>query len=267
MTHAPPTSLINLLLQGARWVRDAARPDHGSLFGGTYTNSQYSGRKHIYIVVALAPSRRFRRPRPVLPERALAFLGPVVPGLFSLPPAQSTRAYVAFEDEDERSSPPGWEPRAAARIWANGRVELFIRIQSRISEERLAVDLLDACRPIHRLATVVAAGDYRRLFRLRSRWRRMDWFIVLGSAISAEAGWHPWDDLDFPGRRPTHRARNPFAAAPVTGLAADRLRGISQATTAEEVVRRVLDDLLTESGWLSGTPDAITDVIAALRDG
>src|SRR5690349_15246477 len=89
-----PGFLANLAVQAGAWLRRMLRVDHSSLYGGEFVRSN-AGRRHIYITVACAPSRRLRRPRRVTPSDALTFLNGVVPQGFAPPPAESTGQGVA----------------------------------------------------------------------------------------------------------------------------------------------------------------------------
>jgi hypothetical protein len=262
----PTPGWINTLVQLLRWLRHAVLPDHSSLYGGWYTQN-YAGRKFVYISVACAPRRKFRRWRPVTPEMALSFLEGLMPGAFALPAAQSIREVIAFEAPDAAGNSPMYEPVRAARIWANGRVELFVRAPIEFDEnERLTVDLVGAFCPLYRLGDAVRHGAYRSLYQLPTRLRRVDWFVALSNAVQhQDRGWEEWVDLKFPGRRPRSRATNHFAAAPMHGLAWKELRSRRQRTDPVELVRSAIGELIRESGWHDGNEDALADVVAAIE--
>jgi hypothetical protein len=246
------------------WLRRVARRDHSTVYRGNFTKAS-GGRSQITIVVACAPRSALRHGRALDPHRALAFLNGVVSDGFAMPPSQSSGHAVGYQVGNDAAG--GWDPVRAGVVWSNGLVELLVRPRSEIDDEdHLLVDLVSVAKPIYDLATAVRDGRYRRLFGWRTRNRRLDWFVFLTNyASDTTKGQRYWDDLIFPGRRPTFRATNHYGAAPNFGLGAERLRGRRQRTDPEEIVRAVLGDLLRESGWVEGNDDAVADVLTALR--
>jgi len=265
-TPTPSPAWIETLMRFGAWVRRSVQRDHSSLYGDWYTRGNFSGYRHIYLTAACAPSRRLRRPRFVTPERALAFLERVLPDTFQLPPTQSSRGVVAFEVAEDDVSP---EPLKAGRIYANGRVELFVRAPAEIdSEDVQKVDLLAAMEPLAALVAEVKSGAYRDLYGFRTSLRRLDWYVALSHGMSEEVrGWRVWDDLKFPGRRPLQRATKAYPAAPPFGLAWQKLRNRSPRTDPQVLLNLVLTDLIIESGWDGDVDVAIADTIGALTVG
>ncbi len=244
-----------------RLVR-VARADHNTLYSGDHTKAS-AGRRHFYVTVACAPSRRFWRPRRVSPTGCLVFLNGVVPNGFEAPPTESRREVVAYVVSDEDDDPTHWSPVRSARVAANGLVELLTRVRS--TDDGPRVDLLEAVVPVYRLAVAVRDGAYARAYGLPTRLRRLDWFVFLGNFTSDERGSRHWKDLDFPGRRPRGRGTDAYPTASNQGLAWRELRSRAQRTEPALIVRLVLADLLTESGW-DGNEQAVEDTIGAVEN-
>src|SRR4051794_9621263 len=116
MPTIPPPSVLKWLESLARWCWRVVHADHTQLYGMNYTRAS-AGWRHFYIAVACAPSRRFRRPRPVKPRDALDLLNTAIPGGFTPPPNESRAEVIAYttpaEGEDDRSR---WEPLRAGRV-------------------------------------------------------------------------------------------------------------------------------------------------------
>jgi hypothetical protein len=268
MPHPSPTTLVNLLLRAGTWAKNRALRDHASLFGGWYQQN-YSNRQHFYVSVACAPSRRFKKPRPVDPDTALAFLDKLTPGVFSFPATQSTGEVVAFEVMDpQQQSMADYESLHAARIWANGRVELFDRAPVELDANgRAVIDLAGAFVPLQRLAQAVRNGEYRRAYGLPTKRRRLDWFAAVGNTWSHPTrGSEDWVDLKFPGRRPRARATRHYAAAPIHGLGWPKTRSHSQSTDPSNLVRSAVTELISNSGWHDGNLEAVDDTVAAVTE-
>lgn len=260
--------LARLAARVGRLVRTLTRRDHGSLYGGWYTsfNPNISGRKYFYLALGCAPSRRFRRPRSVQPEVVLAFLNDVIPDGFSLPAFHSSRESVAFHTADQEGTDSRHDPLRAARIWSNGRVEFLLRVQSTTPDDDvLVVDLLSATRPIDVVAAHVRDGWFKRLYGLHTRWRRLDWYVSLSVSVAdSRHGHRYWDDLAFPGRRPSARATNGYPAAPLGGLAWRQLQTRKQRSDPVDVIRPALEELISESGWHGGNDVAVDDTLEAV---
>ncbi|MGA9762620.1 MAG: hypothetical protein WBQ14_09370 [Gaiellaceae bacterium] len=142
---------------------------------------------------------------------------------------------------------------------------MLIRVPHETDEDgKPVVPLLAALRPVYEMGEAVKRGGYQRLFRLRSRARRLDWFVFLAPALSAD-GWTPWTDISFPGRRPAVRARHANPAQPQFGLAGDELRSRPQRKDSVEMVRAVATHLIEDSGWSDGVEAAVDDAMATLQ--
>jgi hypothetical protein len=193
--------------------------DHLSLYGGWYQQN-IGRRQHFYFSVACAPSRRIKRKR-VEPAPALDFLEEIDPGAFSYPPTQSLVDSAHFEVGAADCGSLAHEPNKAARLWSNGRIELFYRAAVEFDEQGEAtIDLAESVVPARRLGDAVRDGHYRRLYGLR-RWRRVDWLVQLSNAHGdSNRGWREWGDLKFAGsrpvvvRQPTMRPRLNSASGP-----------------------------------------------------
>lgn len=262
MAHLPVTSIANLLLRSLIWLNQRVRADHASLNGGWYTSNLSGGRSRFYLSAACAPSRAFRAPRPVAASEAHGFFERVLGSSFDSTPDQSTREMVRFE-----VSPPegGLDPLRAATVSAGGRVEIFVACPHTVREDgSIALSAEELFGPLFLLARSVETGEYRQLYGLRTRLRRLDWYVNVTPAISGDKGWTPWDDLEFPGLRPRTRAKKPNAAMSIFGLGYRELRSSRQRRSSDELLRVVLDEYLTDSGW-DGTDDAIDGVIRSIR--
>ena len=179
-TPPPATNLVlRGLLAAAAWLRARALRDHSSLYGGWYQQN-IGGRQHFYFAVTCAPSRRIK-PKRIEPAKALEFLERIDPGAFYYPPTQSLAEVVAFEvaggDREPRieqrqerfdvavsdSDAVMYEPGRAARLWSNGRVELFYRASVELDNQANAtVDLAAAVPPGRRRNYRPTRGTARR---------------------------------------------------------------------------------------------------------
>jgi hypothetical protein len=255
-----PVPAIKVGSQIAAWATRRLRRDHGSLYGGWYTQN-YGNRRNFYLSAACAPSRRFRKARRVSPGRAHAFLDEVFAEKFDSTPSQSLRDVVAFEVPVDVE----WsDPDRAVRINANGRVEIFWRVaHERGPRDELVLPIVAVMRPLHEFAIGVSGGAYKRLYELPSRARRLDWFVAVSPYISTDAGSIGWDDLHFPGVRPRLRASRGQAPVSPRGLAPDALGSVKQRTRPRDLVALVLEDLLTAGQW-DGNEEAIIQTLDAL---
>lgn len=245
------------------WLLARVRADHSSLYGGWYQQN-LGGHQHLYFSVSCAPRRRLRKPRRVETLAALNFLNQLIPDGFSSPATTSHDQVVAFETPATGDDPALYpEPLRAGRMWANGRVELFVRAPIEVEAEKVTVDLAGTFAYAARLVELVNHGDYAQLYGFR-RTRRLDWFIGLSNNYShPQFGSRQWDDLSFPGRRPLHRATSSYAHIGTHGLAPQALRSKKQGDPAAALLRPALIDLVSNSGWYDGVEEAVDDTVAA----
>jgi hypothetical protein len=110
----------------------------------------------------------------------------------------------------------------------------------------------------------VQASDYRRLFDLCNRGRRLDWFVAVSHSTSSTNGWSNWSDLVFPGRGPGIRASSATPAMTNHGFGYPQLRNRRQRESPRKLLQPVLTELLANSGW-DTTEDAIHDTLDALE--
>lgn len=255
--------MIRWFAAASLWLLARLRPDHSSLYGGWYQQN-LGGHQHLYISVSCAPRRRIRKPRRVDALEALAFLNKLVPDGFSSPATTSHDQVVAFETAATGDDPALYpEPLRAGRVWANGRVELFVRAPIEKESETVTVDLAGAFAYFARFVELVSHGDYRQLYRFR-RTRRLDWFVGLSNNYShPQYGSRQWDDLRFPGRRPLHRATTSFAYIGTHGLAPQNLSSRRQGDSVGALLRPALTDLINNSGWYDGVTETIDDAVVA----
>ena len=72
----------------------------------------------------------------------------------------------------------------------------------------------------------------------------------------------PWDDLEFPGRRPQRAGASQYPSCPPTGYASARLRNWSPRRPIAELLAAFLDDFLKQNGY-HAVDQAIADTIDA----
>jgi hypothetical protein len=261
MPHAPDNTVINVVLRVGTWALHRVRRDHSSLYGGWYTQN-YGNRRYIYLSAACAPSRRFRHPRLVRASDAHRFIEATFGVPFDPRPAQSLREVVAFEDQPKEDA---MDPLRAVRLNDNGRVELFWRISHETTAgSELVIPIVDLFAPLYELVRAVERGLYRELYKLPSRARRLDWFVAVSPHVSTDTGWSEWHDLRFPGDRPQMRASRATPALSPFGLAHVNVRSRSQRTPPRDLLRPIIDDFLTNSGW-DGNDAAIQATLDAFE--
>lgn len=262
-TPTPTPAMLRWLVSVGLWILTRLRPDHSSLYGGWYQQN-LGGHQHLYFTVSCAPRRRLKKQHRVDALEALAFLNKLVPDGFNSPATTSHDQVVAFETAAIGDDPALYaEPLRAGRVWANGRVELFVRAPIEKEGEAVAVDVAGAFAHFARFVLLVNDGDYRRLYGFR-RTRRLDWFVGLSNNYShPQYGSRQWDDLRFPGRRPVHRATSSFAYVGTHGLAPLALRSRRQRDSVDAFLRPALTDLVNNSGWYDGVAEAVDDTVAA----
>jgi len=213
-----PLTVAKTGYQVTSWLRRVLPRDHATIHRGMYAKPS-AGRSEIVVAVACAPSNSLRRSHIVDANRALAFLNAVVPDGFAMPPSQSSGQSIGFQVSDIAPGSPSWDPVRTGLVWSNGLVELMVRPHTTTDDQgRFLVDLLSAARPIYELASAVRDGSYRRLYRWRSRARRVDWFIFLANYVSDQQGQGYWDDLIFPGAGTRHPGDQPLWGGSQPGL-------------------------------------------------
>lgn len=132
--------------------------------------------------------------------------------------------------------------------------------------DRILLPVVDAFRPVYRLATAVRDGAYAGLFpRFPNRWRRLDWHVGVSPSVAVSTGRRAWDDLQFPGERPSGRAAAAVPQVPAAGYARDRLRDQRQRTRPERIVEVALRHMLAECGY-DDVDAAIADTVDGLPE-
>ncbi len=247
----PPSevsSLVRHLRSAGRWVARAVRADHTTLYALRCRVDAGRMRKP-YVHVALAPSRRVRRPLDGdFPVAARRFVRSVFGEVFPNDPVLSTRDLVRFQVPPDLGEPMDF----LVEISPSGLVEiLWIIPVEELDDDHFALPIEAVGRTVSNLAQGVHGGAYRLLFRrpFFARWKRVDWFVNVTGTWSDE-GYKEWTEVVFPGRPPKSRATGHRSFSPVNGYGTERLRGKRQGTDDKKIVERALDDFLRENGFL-----------------
>jgi hypothetical protein len=242
------------------------RPDHAALHARPAWALPASGisgnRSAIRVLAACAPSRSLR-PRNIDPDLAIPFIRSSFPGLFPDEPAISLpREGVKFTVSPDGSTSAGF-----AWAWASGRVDLsaVIELEAR-PDDRLIVPVLEILRPVALLAKAISSPAYSRVYgKTRTRLPRwFDWFIAVSTDLvrPGDGATVPWDDLEFPGRRPQRASASQYPSCPPGGYARSRLLNWSPRRPLPELLAAFLDDFLVQNGY-HGAGQAIADTIRA----
>jgi hypothetical protein len=246
-------------------IRAKLTPDHQALFQrpawGLMT-VQSDGIKRIRLVIACAPSRSLHRTT-FSPDAAIRLICSQFPGRFPDQPATSDlRTGVKFT-----ASPTGSTQDGYAWAWVTGRLDLSTYIQMEPASGRFVVPVMDILQPIAQVADAVASPAYAGVFG-SPRWprpRRFDWFIgISGDLVRDDGGTVPWDDLDFPGRRPQRAGTQQYPYCPTGGFAREQLRSWNPKRPLSHLLQVFLADFLQTNGY-HDIDDAITDTIKALK--
>ena len=242
------------------------RPDHAALHArpawALIASGVSGNRSAIRVLAACAPSRSLR-PANIDPDLAIPFIHESFPGMFPDEPAVSLpRHGVKFTVSPDGSTSDGF-----AWAWASGRVDLsaVIGLEPR-SDGRFVIPILEILRPITLLAEAVSRPAYSRVYgKTRTRLpRRFDWFIAVSTDLvrPGDGATVPWDDLEFPGRRPQRAGASQYPSCPPAGYARARLRNWSPRRPIAELLAAFLDDFLKQNGY-HAVDQAIADTIDA----
>ena len=204
------------------------RPDHATLHArpawALIASGVSGNRSAIRVLAACAPSRSLRSAS-IDPDLAIPFIRNSFPGMFPDAPAVSLPCHgVKFTVSPDGSTSDGF-----AWAWASGRVDMsaVIGLEPR-PDGRFVIPVLEILRPITLLAEAVSSPAYscvdgKTLIRLP---RRFDWFIAVSTDLvrPGDGATIPWDDLEFPGRRPQRASASQYPSCPPSGYASSRLR-------------------------------------------
>jgi hypothetical protein len=244
-------------------IRAAVTPDHRALYGAPAWGLmavQSDGPSRIRLVIACAPSRSLRWTS-FSPDAAIRFIHRQFPSQFPIQPALSdVRTGVKFT-----VSPTGSTEDGYAWVWITGRADLSTYIRLEPTDGRYIVPVAAILEPIAEMAEAIASPAYREVFSSRGRMvaRRFDWFIgVAGEVLRGDGCIVPWDDLDFPGRRPQRAGAQQYPYCPPGGFARDRLRGWNPHRPIRDLLEAFLEDFLQTNGY-HDIKAAITDTLAA----
>lgn len=248
-------------------IRAALMPDHKALYlrpAWGLMAVQSGGLNSLRLVIACAPSRSLRRVS-LSPDAAIRFIRTQFPDQFPDQPAVSDlRTGVKFT-----VSPTGSTQDGYAWTWVTGRLDLSTYVQLAPRDGRIVVPIMDVLHPIAQVAAAVASPAYARVFG-KARWpfhRRFDWFIgVSGDLVRSDGATVPWDDLDFPGRRPQRAGGEQYPYCPPSGFAKERLRNWNPRRPIRELLRAFLEDFLQTNGY-HDIEGAIADTLAAFEAG
>jgi hypothetical protein len=247
-------------------VMRRVRPDHRTLTARpawALVASGISGnRSAVRVLVACAPSRSLR-PAGIDPDLAIPFIHSSFPGMFPDEPALSLpREGVKFTVSPEGSPSDGF-----AWAWASGRVDLSVLISLEPGADgRFVIPVLEILRPITMLADAVSGPAYSRVYGKTHLHlpRRFDWFIAVSTDLvrPADGATVPWNDLEFPGRRPQRAGASQYPFCPPAGYASARLRNWNPRRPVSDLLTLFLDDFLKQSGY-HAIGDAVADTIEA----
>jgi hypothetical protein len=163
-------------------------------------------------------------PRNIDPDLAISFIRRSFPGMFPEEPA----VLLPREGVKFTVSPDGSTLGGFAWAWASGRVDLsaVIDLESR-PDGRFVIPVLEILRPITMLAEAVSSPAYSDVYGKARTWlpRRFDWFIAVSIDLvrPGDGATVPWDDLEFPCRRPQRASASRYPSCPPNGYASGRL--------------------------------------------
>lgn len=246
-------------------IRTAVTPDHKALRQAPAWGLmavQSDGRSRIRMVIACAPSRALRR-LGFSPDAAIRLVQRQFPGQFADQPASSdVRTGVRFT-----AAPTGSLDDGYAYVWVTGRIDLSTYIHLEPTAGRYVVPILAILEPIAQVAEATASPGYNEIFG-SLRWplsRRFDWFIGVGGELVRDDGSTvPWDDLDFPGRRPQRAGTQQYPYCPPGGFARERLRSWNPRRPIRELLKAFLEDFLQTNGY-HDIEAPVTDTLAAFE--
>ena len=248
-------------------IRAAVRPDHTALYrtpAWGLMAVQSGGPSRIRLVIACAPSRSLRRAS-FSPDAAIRLIHRQFPGQFPEQPASSdVRIGVKFTVSRTGSTEDGY-----AWAWVTGRIDLSTYIHLEPTDGRYIVPITAILEAIAQMAEAVASPAYREVFGSR-RWgpgRRFDWFIGVGGELLRDDGCTvPWDDLDFPCRRPQRAGAHQYPYCPPGGFARERLRSWNPRRPIRELLKAFLEDFLLTNGY-HDIEATVTDTLVAFEAG
>ncbi len=224
-------------------IRTAVTPDHKALRQAPAWGLmavQSDGRSRIRMVIACAPTRSLRR-LGFSPDAAIRLVQWQFPGQFADQPAScDVRTGVRFT-----AAPTGSLDDGYAYVWVTGRIDLSTYIHLEPTAGRYVVAILAILEPIAQVAEATASPGYNEVFG-SLRWPL------------------PWDDLDFPGRRPQRAGTQQYPYCPPGGFARERLRSWNPRRPIRELLKAFLEDFLQTNGY-HDIEAAVADTLAAFE--
>jgi hypothetical protein len=116
--------------------------------------------------------------------------------------------------------------------------------------------LLDLVRVVEQFHTTVRSGSLSSLHRRRplERWRRVDWRIGVNAWVTPTdgSGQYCWTEIGTAGLVPQRRTTERRPHCPPTGFAAGHLSGVRRTIALEDLLKPVLEELVTSGGYLGG---------------
>lgn len=171
----------------------------------------------------------------------MAFRRPGFPGRFPASPIFSIPSEGVRFDQSPGSLSDGY-----VWVWRTGRLDFDQYVLPKHDDRgQIVVPLLEIQAVIMLVAEAVASTAYDNLFghRRLGRGRRFDWFIGVSPTITGPDGVTvSWDDLDFPGRRPSRAGTHQQAFCPPAGFAHLALRSWNPRKGVAAVLRPFLVD-------------------------
>jgi hypothetical protein len=255
-----------------KWGRSAVavvmariRRDHRTLHGGRawgLPQSVSAGTQcSVRVLVACAPSRAIRRSG-IDPDRAIPFIRESFPGMF---PDEASLS-LPQEGVEFTVSSYGDPGDGYAWAWASGRVDLAVNVQlDGEPGQRFVIPVLEVLRPIALMANAVSGPGYTKVYgTTRTRLaHRFDWFITVSMNFRRpDACTMEWDDIAFPGRRPSRAGSGQRTFCPVGGYAAAKLRDWKAGSSVANLLVMFLEDFLKQNGY-HDIADAVTDSVTA----
>ena len=230
------------------YLRTHLPPDHSSLYGhGWALTSTTSGCDRIRVQVVVAPDRALPAV-PVDPDRAIQFVHERFPGRFPPSPAFSIPSEGVRFDLSSAGISQGY-----VWVWRTGRVDLDQYIVPKHDDHgAVVVPVLEILDQIKLMFDAVASPAYTTVFPRRGilRSRRFDWFIGVSPSITRPDGvTTSWDDVEFPGRRPSRAATYQQAFCPPGGFAQAALRSWRLRRGYTALLRAFLLDFLHQNGF------------------
>jgi hypothetical protein len=255
------TTILKWPIRLWTYLRTHLPPDHSSLYGpGWALTTTTSGCDRIRVQVVAAPDRSLPA-APIDPDRAIRFVHERFPGRFPPSPAFSIPSEGVRFDISLAGINEGY-----IWVWRSGRVDLDHYIVPNHDEQgRVIVPVLEILDQIKQVFDAMTSPAYKVVFPRRGirRSRRFDWFIGVSPSITRPDGvTTSWNDVEFPGRRPSRAGTYQQAFCPPGGFAQGALRSWPSRRGYTALLQIFLLDFLHQNGF-HDCGGAIDDTLAA----